>query len=57
MQPTKHGKAAGRGGQPDMHDSTSLPRSIMSAMAPAGRVNRKNGSAVNAEIMDMNRAE
>jgi hypothetical protein len=37
--------------------ATSLPRSTMSAMAPAGRVNRKNGREVNVEIMDKNRAE
>jgi len=29
----------------------------MSAIAPAGRVNRKNGSDVHVEIMDKNNAE
>ena len=36
---------------------TNLARSIMSARAPAGRVNRKNGSEMNVDIMDKSKVE
>jgi hypothetical protein len=36
--------------------ATSFPRSTMSARAPAGRVNRKNGSDEQVDIMDRNKA-
>ena len=37
--------------------ATNFRRSTMSATAPAGRVNRKNGSDVNVDIIDNNKAE
>src|ERR1700747_3462901 len=37
--------------------ATNFPRSTMSARAPAGRVNRKNGSDEQVDIMDRNKAE
>jgi hypothetical protein len=36
---------------------TNFARSTMSARAPAGRVNRKNGSELNVDIMDKSRVE
>ena len=36
---------------------TNFARSTMSARAPAGRVNKKNGSELNVDTKDRNRAE
>jgi len=36
---------------------TNFARSTMSARAPAGRVNKKNGSEINVDIMDKSRVD